>query len=238
MIKIAICEDEEIQFKILEKHVKAWGIEKEISTNIVYYKNAESFLFSFSENDDFDIIFLDVHMENMNGIELSKKIREIDENVAIIFVTGVSEYISKGYGVGAINYLIKPLNSEDLKETLDRAYKSIKYDKERKNVLKVFVEKENMKIKYNEIKYFVIYSHYINIETVKGEISYKKKISDLEKELPEEQFVRCHRSYIVNLHYVKSVGKDSLTLDDNITIPISRGKKDKIVEKFMRYFNN
>lgn len=237
MLKVAICEDEEIQYRIIEKYLKKWAIKENILLNIFYYKNAESFLFLFSENQDYDIIFLDIKMEKMDGIELSKKIRCLDEEVAIVFITGSSENILSGYSVAAINYLIKPIKEEEINESLNRIYKKLKYGKERKSYLNVLSEKENIKIKYDEIKYFVIYSHYINIETLNKKIIYKKKISDLEKELSEEQFVRLHRSYIVNLHYVKSVGKDYVLMDDNAVIPVSRGKKEKIIEAFVKYFN-
>ena len=237
MLKIAICEDSDIQYKILDKYLKSWALKNNITIHLVHYKSSEEFLFNLNENMDIDIIILDIQMKRMNGIELAKKIREKDEEIAIIFVTGVSEHISKGYSVGAINYLLKPLKEDELFESLDRAYRKIKQLKEKKESLKVVVDKQILKIKYSDIKYFVVYSHYIHIELLNKKVTYKKKISDLEEELPKAHFLRCHRSYIVNLHFIKSIEKESLTLDDNTIIPISRGKREKVLEVFMNYFD-
>ena len=237
MLKIAMCEDVDIQYKILDKYLKGWALKNNITIHPIRYKSSEEFLFNLNENMDIDILILDNQMEQMNGIELAKKIREKDEEVAIIFVTGVLEHMSKGYSVGAINYLLKPLKEDELFDSLDRAYRKIKQLKEKKESLKVVTDKQTIKIRYSDIKYFVVYSHYVHVELLNKKITYKKKISDLEEELPKTQFLRCHRSYIVNLHFIKSIEKESLTLDDNTIIPISRGKREKVLEVFMNYFD-
>ena len=237
MLKIAMCEDVDIQYKILDKYLKGWALKNNITIHPIRYKSSEEFLFNLNENMDIDILILDIQMEQMNGIELAKKIREKDEEVAIIFVTGVLEHMSKGYSVGAINYLLKPLKEDELFDSLDRAYRKIKQLKEKKESLKVVTDKQTIKIRYSDIKYFVVYSHYVHIELLNKKITYKKKISDLEEELPKTHFLRCHRSYIVNLHFIKSIEKESLTLDDNTIIPISRSKKEKVLEVFMNYFD-
>ena len=237
MLKIAMCEDVDIQYKILDKYLKGWALKNNITIHPIRYKSSEEFLFNLNENIDIDILILDIQMEQMNGIELAKKIREKDEEVAIIFVTGVLEHMSKGYSVGAINYLLKPLKEDELFDSLDRAYRKIKQLKEKKESLKVVTDKQTIKIRYSDIKYFVVYSHYVHIELLNKKITYKKKISDLEEELPKTHFLRCHRSYIVNLHFIKSIEKESLTLDDNTIIPISRGKREKVLEVFMNYFD-
>lgn len=237
MLKIAICEDVDIQYKILDKYLKVWALKNNITMHLVHYKSSEEFLFNLDENMDIDILILDIQMKEMNGIELAKKLREKDEEIAIIFVTGVSEHMSKGYSVGAINYILKPLKEEELFDSLERAYKKIKQLKEKKESLKVITDKQVLKIRYSDIKYFIVYSHYVHIELLNKKIIYKKRISDLEEELPKTHFLRCHRSYIVNLHFIKSIEKEFLTLDDNTNIPISRGKREKVLELFMNYFD-
>ena len=237
MLKIAMCEDVDIQYKILDKYLKGWALKNNITIHPIRYKSSEEFLFNLNENIDIDILILDIQMEQMNGIELAKKIREKDEEVAIIFVTGVLEHMSKGYSVGAINYLLKPLKEDELFDSLDRAYRKIKQLKEKKESLKVVTDKQTIKIRYSDIKYFVVYSHYVHVELLNKKITYKKKISDLEEELPKTHFLRCHRSYIVNLHFIKSIEKESLTLDDNTIIPISRGKREKVLEVFKNYLD-
>lgn len=237
MLKIAVCEDVDIQYKILDRYLKGWALKKNMTIHPIRYKSSEEFLFNLNENIDTDILILDIQMEQMNGIELAKKVRERDEEIAIIFVTGVSEHMSKGYSVGAIDYILKPLKEDELSDSLDRAYRKIKQLKEKKESLKVVTDKQILKIRYSDIKYFVVYSHYVHIELLNKKITYKKRISDLEEELPKSHFLRCHRSYIVNLHFIKSIEKESLTLDDNTIIPISRGKRERVLEVFMNYFD-
>ena len=109
-MKIAVCEDQTVQIDLLNYEIENWSDEKNISISIDNFTTAEAFLFQWSDYNKYDIIFLDIKLSKMSGIELSNIIREKDKNIDIVFVTGFLKYALHGYKVGAIQYLMKPVN--------------------------------------------------------------------------------------------------------------------------------
>ena len=98
-------------------------MERKENIQIKEYDSAESFLFAWEDEKDFDILFIDIQMKKMDGIKMAKRIRESDNNIALVFTTGVAEYISEGYEVEALHYLIKPIREEKVVQCLERAIK-------------------------------------------------------------------------------------------------------------------
>lgn len=119
-MNIAVCEDQTLQLDLLNTQIKNWAKEKKVNISIDNFINAESFLFQWSDYDQYDIIFLDVELDKMSGIELSNIIRERNKVVDIVFVTGFFKYALHGYRVGALQYLIKPIDKLDLYFCLDK----------------------------------------------------------------------------------------------------------------------
>lgn len=109
MLSVIICEDEPIQTTLLVKLVQQWADQCALPVQILSYPNAESFLFSYEEQPFEDILLLDIQMAQMNGMELARKIRERNRRIQITFLTGLPDFISEGYEVDALHYLIKPI---------------------------------------------------------------------------------------------------------------------------------
>lgn len=236
MMNVAICENDEYQLKILSQTIKEWSQEKELNINIDEYKSGESFLFSGKEIDVYDVIFLDIEMNKISGIELSNIIREKNQSVDIVFVTGLFKYALYGYKVKALQYLIKPFNKLDLFKCLEDVLEKKNSNIEKSDFVTITTGKKVIKLKCDDIHYCVMFSPYVDIYTKTGKITIRKKISDLEKILPEDKFIRSHRSYIVNLTYINLISKDSITLYNGEVIPISRGKYDMVNLKYINYF--
>lgn len=233
IINIAIIDDEKVQVELIEKYVKIWCQGKNIRVKTESFYSAESFDFSFSMDKKYDILLLDIQMPGKNGIELAKKIRKEDDRVNIIFITAITDYIQVGYDVSAINYLVKPINQKKLFECLDKAISKI--PKEEKTIL-INVDGETHKIKQGDIIYIEAFSHFIAINTINEKYTARKSISEVEKELDGELFVRCHRSYIASLKYIKRIGSNELQLDNEDIIPISRRQYSNTNMEFIRYF--
>ena len=229
MLKIAICDDCVNEYDILLSYINEWKAKVNQQVTIDYFSSAEEFLFYWPEEKDFEIIFLDIEMKSITGMELAKRIREIDENIIIIFVTGYQNYVFDGYSVRALNYILKPIDTKQCFETLDNALKEINNKRENKYYI-LRNHRSSRKIKLDDIIYMIMFSHYIDIVTDEEVIKYKIKIGEIENELPYPSFIRCHRSYIVNLNYVESILSDKLILKDGLLIPISK-KKWKDVNK-------
>lgn len=151
--KIAICDDMEQDIKYLGSLVYKWAVRVKASVDIRTFPSAETFLFDYAEQKDYDILLLDIEMKSMNGMELAKKIRKENEAVQIIFTTGYSDYISEGYEVAALHYLMKPVSPEKLANVLNRATMQIK-----KNEKSLFLSLsgEMMRIPLYEIQYLEV----------------------------------------------------------------------------------
>ncbi len=233
-MKIAICEDEVVQIKLLNDHIKNWANEKNIDIAIDNFTSAEEFLFEWVDYDKYDIIFLDINLSKMSGIELSNIIREKNKEMDIVFVTGFFKYALHGYKVRALQYLVKPIKVSDLYYCLNNTLDRIS-NKDEVSSLVLETSKKIIKLDYNEIHYFIMFSPYIDIHTSSEKITVRKNISEIEKILPSEYFVRCHRSYIVNVKHIKSIIKNNILLENGIKIPISRGKYKEVNDIFINY---
>lgn len=124
MLRIGICDDEKAILACLEQYVGEWVRVKGEIADIKSFSSAEQLWFSYDEAH-FDILLLDIQMQGMDGITLSKKIRNEDERVQIVFITAVSDYISEGYEVFALHYLLKPVEKEKIFSVLDKAVKNL-----------------------------------------------------------------------------------------------------------------
>ena len=119
-MKIAVCDDQSIQVDLINDYIKEWSKKSGINVYIDNFSSGESFLFEWDDYNKYDIIFLDIEMNKISGIELSNIIREKNKIVDIVFVTGIFKYALHGYKVGALQYLLKPIKNTDIYECLDR----------------------------------------------------------------------------------------------------------------------
>ena len=173
-MKIAVCEDQVAQSDLLNIQIKNWAKEKDINISIDNFETAESFLFQWSDYNKYDVIFLDIKMAKMSGIELSNIIREKNKDVEIVFVTGFFKYALHGYRVGALQYLIKPIKISDLYLCLNKVQDRIN-DKSEVSTLIIETPKKIIKLNDNEIHYCIMFSPYIDIHTSSGKITLRKK---------------------------------------------------------------
>ncbi|WP_392485973.1 LytR/AlgR family response regulator transcription factor [Haloimpatiens sp. FM7315] len=232
-INIAILDDEEVQVLLLKKYVKNWAKNKDIIVNIKEFYTSESFEFKWSMDKSYDIFLLDIQMKGQNGVELAKVIRKEDENIKIIFVTAMYDYIQIGYDLDAINYLIKPIKEEKLWQCLDKSLDKI--PKDEKTII-VDSEGEIFKISEKSIVYIEAFAHYVEINTCDKKYVVRKSIGSIEKELDENMFVRCHRSYLVGIKYIKRIKGSEIELDNGENIPLSRRRYKDTNKAFIRYF--
>lgn len=216
--KIAICDDNSTDSQYIASFVSLWAKKRGVYIQSDTFPSAEAFLFHYAEHKDYDILLLDIEMGGMDGVTMAKKVRPENESVQIIFITGYSEYISEGYEVSALHYLMKPVSQEKLFEVLDRAAEKL-----RKNERILFLEisGEMVRIPFYEIRYLEVCQNYV---TIHGRQSYtvKKTLSEFEAEL-DERFFRAGRSFLLNLSYIQKVTRTQVFLSDGTTIPLPRG---------------
>ena len=233
-MRIAICEDRETEQKRLTDAIEDWAQARMLQVDIKSYTTAEQFLFSWPDEMAFDLAFLDIQMGKMTGVELAKKIRVYDKDLQIVFVTSFNQYVLDGYDVNALHYLIKPLSNAKLIPILDKA--NVVWRSLRKDVLIVSNEESGkIKLPYGNILYICMADHTAEINTMDTVYEMRKTASELEAALPP-YFIRCHRSYIVNLLKTDCVYKDSLMLANDKVLPISRNNSKKVNDAFLRMY--
>ena len=220
-INTAFIEDEETYANSLNHLISNWGKQNNIIFNVNHFVSGKTFFESHYLL--FDLIFLDIELNDTNGLDIAKKLREQEYKGIIIFVTSHSEYVFEGYNVQAFNYLVKPFNKDNLFKTLASAVKLV----EKKNYT-FHTNKEILRIPFNQILYFTSNKHYVEIHVECTDNGLHKKIyeqrinlSDLEKNLPD-YFYRCHRTTIINLHKIISIYNCCITLTDGSMHPISK----------------
>ena len=229
---IAICDDETAQAENLRKIVMRWIAGSGHSAEISLYNSAESFLFDKGDHPICDILLLDIQMGGITGVELAKRLRDIGMPTQIIFITAFADYITEGYDVDAVHYLMKPVQETKLGEALNKA--AIRLSKTEPSLL-LPMDGEMTRIQLSNILYIECFAHYQEIHAVYGQYKVKMPIYALEK-LLDESFIRCHRSYMAGLKHIVKITKTDVILDNNQAIPLSRRLYEDVNKAFIRYF--
>lgn len=229
-MKIAICDDE-IDFqknlrKKLEDHYSVLEVEIEM------FLSGKDFLDRFEKEPlVFQMIFMDIEMPSLNGIEISKRIREINQSVPIIFLTSHTELAMEGYEVDAFRFLDKPLRMDKLVKAL-QAFDNLRLLNSK---IEIKDGERTVLINWVEIQYVRSENVYTKIYMDNAQYLIRKKLSDLEKQIPNQLFYRPHRSYLINLGFVKSFDTKKIIMLNGYEIPLSRGKRNEFNTSMMNY---
>jgi DNA-binding LytR/AlgR family response regulator len=230
-MRIVICEDEEKYSKQLGGYINEWSKLKNISTEVFTYVAAEKFLYEWENGEDYDMIFLDIKMGTITGMELADIIRRTNKDIAIIFTTNMKEYAIKGYTVDAMQYLLKPVKKEDCFNCLNKVYQS-------ERIKKYFLFKDldkTFRIPHEDIIYIEKFAHNAEIVTDKSKYTLRKTMAQLLETLNSDLFVQCHKSYIINIRHMESLSKNFAVMSNNAEVPLSKNTVKEISERFYKY---
>lgn len=218
MYHIAVCDDKEADGAYLSELVRAWAEENHIVVKTDRFLSAEAFLFHYEEDKTYDILLLDVEMGRLNGVELARRIRQENSEVQIVFITGYSDYIADGYDVAALHYLMKPVDEKKFFAVLGRAREAL-VRRERRILLSI--SGETVQIPLHEVRYVEVCGNYVTVHA-KEAYTLKSTLAAVEKQL-DDSFFRAGRSYIINLGFIRRVGKSQAELSEGERIPLPRG---------------
>ena len=217
-LRIAVCDDAEEDREYVSGLVKDWAAQAGHQAEITAFSSAESFLFRYAEDKNWDILLLDIEMGAMDGVTMAKELRKSNDTVQIIFITGYSDYISEGYEVAALHYLMKPVKEEKLRSVLDRAVEKITKNE---RVLHFESGGEMVRVPIYQIRYADVLGNYVTVHA-RTDVTVKMTLGELEKQL-DECFYRVGRSALVNLTQISRVTKTEIRLSDGTAIPLPRG---------------
>lgn len=225
MISIAIVEDDELEASILEEYIKKHGEENKKEFYISKYSDAINLLNNYKPV--YDIIFMDIEMPYLNGMEAAVKLRELDNVVTLIFVTNMANYAIKGYEVAAFDFIVKPVRYATFTMKFRKALARISANEEVNIVVSQRVG--IVRLTSRKIIYIEVEGHRLTYHLSDGVVKGHGSLTDLEKQLQICNFLRCHASYLINTQYISHVQGDTVTMTNGDELRISRPRKKKVM---------
>ncbi len=232
-MRIAVCDDEKVIKDIVVEHLNAFfkntGVQEKIYIDT--FSGAFEMLDYMERNKKkYDVIFMDIMLGKDNGIKLSEKILAIHQNVQIIFITGYIDYVEDIFDIAPTGLLIKPISYEKIKKVMEKVNKNISNNEKYITVN----NKDGIQVIHtNEINYIESQGRYLLIKRKSGElIKVIMTISEMEQMLNTD-FVKCHRSYIVNCRKIRRLDKRAIYLSDGQDIPVSSGNYENVRKRYI-----
>lgn len=230
MYRIAIVEDEPNAVRQLRDTMALCLEEEGKQYDISVYQNAVVFLTNYKAN--FDLIFMDIEMPYLNGMEGAARLREIDTNTLLIFVTNMGQMASQGYAVEAFDFIIKPVHYDSLKLKLRRAMARI--DQQKDDKLSFLSQGTRYYMKTAEVRYVEVADHQLIYHTEQGDFPAYGTIGKLRAQLEPKGFFQCNSCYLVNLHHVKKVQNFTAVLP-GAELAISHPRRKAFMEALSEY---
>ncbi len=230
-VNCIIVDDEPVAREILENHLSKIETLKLVKS----CKNAVE-AFNAINAHHIDLIFLDINMPEISGLSFA---RSINNDIKVIFTTAYREYAVDGFDLQAVDYLLKPISYERLLQAINKyrnentpiiAHETVGITPERTNYIFVRSDRKMIKICFPDILYIESLSDYIKIHTKEKTVVTRETISNIEAKLPQNEFIRTHRSFIVSIPNINSFTNEYIEINKEI-IPISRGYKNNVLDK-------
>ncbi|MDO4272867.1 MAG: LytTR family DNA-binding domain-containing protein [Eubacteriales bacterium] len=230
---ISICDDDEKERKILAEYVYKAVKKYQLFYRVVTFGSGEQLLDFIEKGKTCPINFLDIYMQGINGVELADKILKKDRNAAVVFTTVSPDFMAEGFQLGAVHYLLKPLIYQNVEIALNRC---LRYTGKAERYIELSVDREIRKILFSKIIYVEFQNRYCLIHTEDGVLKSYLRLGDLEEKLKDLRFLRCHRSFLVNLDYVSSISGYNFILADGSSVPVRREERAAMKLKFENYY--
>jgi len=242
-MNIAVCDDDKIILKMIQHMIKNAKLSNTEDFAVTTFYTGEDLLSAIKGSKyiparHFDIIFLDIQMAGINGIETAKAIRADDEETVLIFITAIKQYVFEAFDVSAFHYLLKPINQQKFTSVFLQAVREVQRHQNTSNeILVVKSGKNSITLQQSHIYYIESKGKKLEIHTDKRVIEIYAALRSLEQELSAD-FYRCHRGYLVNMAYIAAYNKDSITVANGDKIYLTREKYNTFVKTYMRYLRN
>ena len=231
VVKVSIVEDENAAAQILKEYLVRYTSDRGTEFDIHTYKNGMQFLMNYDMSTD--LVFMDIELPNLNGIETSARLREIDSVVGLVYVTNMAKYAIEGYAYHAIDYLLKPLVYQAFLIKMDRILKFV--NKNRKTSSITLVSRTGqIVLELNSVYYVEVSGHDVLYHTDRGCFKVYGTLKEESKKLPKETFIQCNSCYVVNLRHISKIDGNELVVG-GCRIETSRSRRKSLLEAFNRY---
>ncbi len=229
-VRIAVCDDSRRDACALRNLLEGQEVK--------LYDNAESLLADVRQDGmRYDLYLLDIFMENsLNGLELAAALRAVDEASVLCFVSTSDDFYREAYDLYAVQYLLKPVDREAVRKLLDKVEKIFVKNTDREKTLRYSWRRTSGTIPYGKILYISSREHVLTICCTDGRVQESTgKLSDLERQICGDTFLRCHQSFIVNMYHVRELSGTELVLAaDGQKVPVSRRYYAEVKKRYQR----
>lgn len=222
MLKIAVVEDQEPMRVQFCSYIRRYAEEQNVQLEITCFSDGALLLKDYRPGS-YDILFMDVEMPQMGGFDTAERIREVDSDLILVFVTNMAQYAIRGYAVDAMDYVLKPVDYYQFSIKLDRAVQRV----QRRRGAQVVLQLAGNEIKIldtGDIYYLETRSRMLYYHTAKGEFAVRASLQSAEKQLAQHHFAKCNQCYLVNLAHVRSVEDNFVQVGED-RLEISRRQK-------------
>ncbi len=229
MLSIAVCDDEVIECCNMAKRIKEIMEEMKIPCIIRQFRSGGELLQAL---ESFDIVFLDIIMQDLDGMKTAQAFRKKASDKILIFISSSREYVFEAYDVEAFQYLLKPVDDRKLKNVLQKAI--VKTQSRSQEFIIVSRERQKKKLFLDDIYYFEIKGRIVDAHGPEGIFTYYEQIGELENKIRDKGFFRCHKSYLINLKYVDGYSRKEVVLENGEKIVIAKRRYDEFVQEMLK----
>lgn len=231
-MRIAICDDETQIRELLKDKISRYCFTNNIELSLETFENGEELL--QGDFQTFDVLFLDMDMPGIDGLETAKEIRKENRDMLITFLTAYSEFVFESFKVDAFRYLVKPVPEQELTETLDAIRE------------KLCAPEENLSFQFQNEMYSIRYSDIIYIEGMRDKLwiyckdatyRWRGTLKNLNEMLQEKGFFQVHRSYIINMNKIQKYNSQTVVMESDYKVPISKYRLDAFKEEYIKYWS-
>ena len=233
-MRIAIVEDESKSAELLISYIRRYEEEKSIRFEVLQYTDGSSFITDYKAS--IDIVLMDIEMPHLDGMSAARMLREMDEEVCLIFITNMAQYAIKGYEVRAIDYIVKPVRYFPFSRMLDKAV--YLREREAKKEYTIAVKGGVRRLNTSDIMYIEVRNHTLFYFLQDGQIiSGRGTITEEKERLQKKDFAQPSKSFLVNMAKIEAIRKNSVVIAQN-EIPVSRTHKVAFMQVLADYMGN
>lgn len=232
MIRVALVEDDPNYREELMEYLKRYEQESGEKFRIRVFTDGDEIAEEYRA--EYDIILMDIEMTFMDGMTAAERIREVDSEVVIIFITNMPQFVMKGYTVDALDYVLKPITYFAFSQRIDRALSRMK--KRTRKYITIEIKGGMQKLDVSKITYVEVNNHDLIFHTLSGDYLTKGAMKEVEVNLGAENFFRCNKCYLINLEYVESVQNFDVILGKD-AVQVSRARKKALLDALNDYLN-
>lgn len=233
MFKIAVVEDNHASAEKLRGFLERYAAENGENFDITVFSDALMFLDSYKRI--YDMVFMDIELPFIDGMEAAKRLRAVDSQVILIFVTNMARYAVKGYEVDALDYLVKPVHYGDFELKLRRA---VARREEAQEAILVVRQSGFLRLRLQEIRYIEVRGHTLIFHTASGPVNGSGTLLETEEKLKSKGFLRCNKCYLVNQKHIAGVQGYTLLMTGGEELQISRPRKKAFMSELAETMGN